>query len=236
MELFLSLSLFLICVFGTGKEATAQKFSKNLDHYIKTIVNGTDQIPAKRKVVLEQISAYVYQALKADKKANLLAICTHNSRRSQITQTWIATAALYYGIEGVQAFSGGTEATAFNKNAIAGLERAGFLVQKGPETNPQVHVSVGAQQPKWRMFSKKFTHEINPPSGFAGIMVCSDADKACPLVPGAAARFSLPFKDPRHFDNTSVQDAKYDETVKQIAQEMFLMMKYVRDKMALDKK
>jgi len=236
MKLFLSRSLFLLCVFGAGKKAVAQKFSKKLDNYIETIANNLDQVPAQRKVVLKQISAYVYKALKADKKANLLAICTHNSRRSQVTQAWIATAALYYDIEGVQAFSGGTEATAFNKNAIAGLERAGFLVQKSKGTNPQVQVSVGAQQPKWRLFSKKFTHKVNPPSGFAGIMVCSDADEACPIVPGAAERFSLPFEDPRHFDNTSVQDAKYDETVKKIAQEMFLMMKYVRDEMALDKK
>ncbi|OJJ21862.1 hypothetical protein BKI52_12190 [marine bacterium AO1-C] len=218
------------------KSASAQKFSKKLDHYIEGVVSSLNQVPAERKAVLEQIGTYVYNNLRVDKKANLLAICTHNSRRSQVTQTWIATAALYYGIEGVQAFSGGTEATAFNKNAIAGLERAGFSTQKGQGKNPKVQVSVGEKQPKWEMFSKKFVNKINPQSDFAGIMVCSDADKSCPIVPGAAKRFSLPFSDPRHFDGTPSQNVKYDETVKKIAQEMFLMMKYVRDKMALEEK
>lgn len=221
---------------GGTQIVSAQRFSNKLDDYVKTVVGSLDQVPAKRKMVLEQIGNYVYRSLKTGKKANLLAICTHNSRRSQITQTWIATAALYYGIKGVAAYSGGTEATAFNKNAIAGLSRAGFLVQSGKGSNPKVQVRAGEQQPKWALFSKKFTNTINPQSDFAGIMVCSDADKACPIVPGATKRFSLPFSDPRHYDNTSAQNSKYDETVKKIAQEMFLMMKYVRDKIMLDKK
>lgn len=235
MKLFLSFSLTITFIFfGTG-EVSAQKFSKKLDNYIQGITASMGQVSAERRATLKEIGDYVYTQLKANKKAQLLAICTHNSRRSQITQTWIATAALYYGVQGVEAYSGGTEATAFNKNAIAGLERAGFITKKGSGKNPQVMVAPSASLKAWKMFSKKFTNKQNPKSNFGGIMVCSQADKACPIVPGAAQRFSLPFNDPRHFDNTPKQNAKYDETVRLIAQEMFLMMKYVRDKVVLKK-
>ena len=235
MKLFLSFSLTITFIFWGTNEASAQKFSKKLDNYIKGITANLGQVSAERRATLKKIGDYVYTELKANKKAQLLAICTHNSRRSQIAQTWIATAALYYGIQGVEAYSGGTEATAFNKNAIAGLKRAGFFTVIGAGKNPKVMVATSSNAEAWTMFSKKFTNWRNPQSNFGGIMVCSDADKACPVVPGAAQRFSLPFNDPRHFDNTSAQNAKYDETVKKIAQEMFLMMKYVRDKVVLKK-
>lgn len=83
------------------------------------------------------------------------------------------------------------------------------------------------------MYSKKYTDSQNPQSDFGAIMVCSDADKSCPLVEGADARFSLPYDDPRYYDNSPSQELKYDETVREIAREMFYLVDQVKNKMIL---
>ncbi|NJO89788.1 MAG: hypothetical protein HC831_13200 [Chloroflexia bacterium] len=62
------------------------------------------------------------------------------------------------------------------------------------------------------------------------VMVCSDADKSCPVVPGADARFSLPFKDPRYSDDSPSEKQTYDKTVNLIGREMFYIMNYVKEK------
>ncbi len=110
---------------------------------------------------------------------------------------------------------------------MAALERAGFNatgVQSGD--NPVYTLSNGSAS--YIMYSKKYTDRQNPQKDFGAIMVCSDADKSCPIVQGAEARFSLPFEDPRYYDNTPSQDTKYDETVRLIAREMFYLVDYVK--------
>ena len=74
------------------------------------------------------------------------------------------------------------------------------------------------------MFSKKYDHSQNPQNAFAAIMVCSNADEACPFIPGADARFSLPFQDPKQHDNTPQEGRQYDERCRQIAREMLYTM------------
>jgi hypothetical protein len=58
-------------------------------------------------------------------------------------------------------------------------------------------------------------------------MVCAEADKACPFVEGADLRIGLPYQDPKEFDNSPLEDTKYDERCKQIATEMFFVMDIV---------
>ena len=62
---------------------------------------------------------------------------------------------------------------------------------------------------------------------FAALMVCADADEACPFVPGADARFAIPFEDPKAFDGTDLEAAMYDERCRQIATELFFVFEYV---------
>ena len=52
------------------------------------------------------------------------------------------------------------------------------------------------------------------------VMTCSDADEACPVVFGAEDRFSVPYNDPKEFDNTEFEEVNYDERCRQIAREM----------------
>ncbi|MDX2190422.1 MAG: protein-tyrosine-phosphatase [Bacteroidota bacterium] len=169
---------------------------------------------------MAKISQYVAAKIKAGEKAELIYICTHNSRRSHFGQIWARTAAVYYGFKEVTTYSGGTEATAFNPNAIKATQRAGFEVQKAAEVpNPHYTVVYSPDEQGVLCFSKTYDDPSNPQSGFCAVMTCSEADGNCPFIPGAALRVSTPYDDPKAFDNTNLQDAKYDERCKQIATE-----------------
>ncbi len=59
-------------------------------------------------------------------------------------------------------------------------------------------------------------------------MVCSDAHETCPVVRGAAARFAIPYEDPKAFDGTKRESRAYDERCRQIAREMLYVFSRVR--------
>jgi len=205
-------------------------FYSDLDSYLRDIKTEFIEIPESRIKLLQQLGDYVIPALNGDKQAKLVFICTHNSRRSQFGQLWALTAARFYGIQSIRTFSGGTESTAFNACAVAAIVRAGFQVEKekGNIDNPRYKISSRKIPEEVILFSKKFDDKANPDNGFCAIMVCSDADEACPVVPGAENRISMPYDDPKAYDDTDQEQAKYDERCRQIAREMFYTFKYVR--------
>jgi protein-tyrosine-phosphatase len=203
--------------------------NKGLEQYLEGIETEFEHISGERKEALHRIADYLEAS--AGKETSLVFICTHNSRRSQFGQIWAETAARYYGFENIRTYSGGTESTAFNPRAVAALERAGFSADKnGPEENPVYRLSAGKDIPATDMFSKKYGHESNPAVDFCAIMVCSDADEACPFVPGAAERISLPYDDPKAFDGTDQESRKYDERCREMARDLFYVFHRVTRK------
>ncbi len=202
--------------------------SPELQTYIDESVKAFENIPGERKEHLHKAAAYV-QARAADgRESQLTFICTHNSRRSHLSQIWAQTAAEYYGIPGVRTFSGGTEATAFNPRAVAALERAGFIVEKtSGDINSVYHVRWHVQGPVMEAFSKVYSQEPNPNTGYCAVMTCSRADAACPMVFGAEERISITYEDPQEFDGTDREEAAYDERCRQICTEMFYLFSQV---------
>ncbi|MBC8754126.1 hypothetical protein H2O64_05550 [Kordia sp. YSTF-M3] len=165
------------------------------------------------------------------KTPKLIVICTHNSRRSHLGQLWLAAAADYYKLPAMETFSGGTEATAFNPNAVAAMQRIGFKIFALIEAENSVYaVQWKEDQPSYHAFSKRFENAQNPTEEFAAIMVCTEADQGCPFVPGTDFRIALPFEDPKAFDGTLQEAAKYDERCEQIGTEML----YVLSKVSID--
>ena len=160
--------------------------------------------------------------LKVSSSPKLHFICTHNSRRSHLSQIWAQTLAHHFGFE-VETFSGGTEATAFNPNAVAAIERAGFLVDKEGDTNPRYSVSFSDEVEPMQCFSKKYDEAPNPTAEFAAMMTCSEADAECPIVFGADKKIKLFYRDPKLADGTPEEAATYDERCKQIATEMYFV-------------
>lgn len=185
----------------------------------EALINNFKEIPAERKELLEKIAAYISGKITSNEAINLVYVCTHNSRRSHLGQVWAAVAAAYNKIDNVHTFSGGTEATAFNPNAIKAITAAGFTVKKTTETNNPVYEVYFAEDKYTTCFSKVYNHEINPSKNFAAIMTCSDAEDNCPFIPGCDLRIGTTYNDPKAFDNTLLQDEKYTERSNQIALE-----------------
>ncbi|KPL12399.1 MAG: hypothetical protein AMS23_01845 [Bacteroides sp. SM1_62] len=208
-------------------------FYTDLGNYLQDIESEFTEIPDTRIETLRELGNYVISSLKDDTQVQLVFICTHNSRRSQFGQLLALTAAQFYGIQNISTFSGGIASTAFNPRAVAAVKRAGFQVEKGVgrDDNPQYMITSGKNFPGIAMFSKKYDDDANPEDNFCAIMVCADADEACPVVPGAEDRLSMPYDDPKAFDDTGQEMAKYDERCRQIAREMFYVFYYVKTSM-----
>ena len=190
---------------------------------IKNLCNQLSQqfesISNDRKVLLEKISGYIQQKKDAKSPIQLIYVCTHNSRRSHFGQIWAVVAAEYFGVNEVSTFSGGTEATAFNPNAIQALRGLGFEITEMDTTlNPKYEVDFGGSKPIV-CFSKVYDDASNPSSNFAAIMTCGDAEENCPFIPGVELRIGTTYEDPKSFDGTDFQDEKYIERALQIGLE-----------------
>lgn len=200
------------------------KLYPELEKYVQQRAGEFDRIPEERKARLQEIATYVKDQNKAEQSARLVFICTHNSRRSHMSQIWAATAAGYYGIDKVETYSGGTEATAFNPRAVSALQRAGLKIEKGPDgKNPRYEVKFRETGKVLDCFSKIYGDPTNPQEDFCAVMTCSQADKVCPTVQGCSLRVALPFDDPKVADDTAEESAKYDERCAQISREMLYL-------------
>ena len=197
---------------------------------IQNFVNKLElsKIPAERKELLQNLSRYIKKKMKTGGDVRLNFICTHNSRRSQLSQVWAQTAAFYYGINEVKAFSGGTETTAFHPNAIRTLEAIGFsIAKKEKESNPVYFILCSPDADPLPCFSKLYNDPINCLAPFAAVMTCSNAETNCPYIPEAEARFSVKYEDPKVADGTPQEEQTYAERNRQIATEMFYLFSLI---------
>lgn len=190
---------------------------------LKTIESlSVDTISEERKVVLKPLTDYIKDKIKACETIRLNFICTHNSRRSHLSQIWAQTMAYHFGIKNVFCYSGGTEATAMFPKVAETLKGQGFGIQRlSEDENPVYAVKYAQNEVPVICFSKKYDNEFNPKNEFAAIMTCNNADEGCPLVVGAEVRFAVKYDDPKSSDNTPEQDKIYAERSLQIATEMF---------------
>lgn len=198
-----------------------------LRRYVMEMEAEFNQIPQERKDILVKLADYLQQRKEKGEAIALNFICTHNSRRSHISQIWAAAAAAYYGVE-LTTFSGGTEATAFNPRAVAAMERAGFQIEKPGGENPKYQVAFSGEHEPMVCFSKTFDDPVNPKSNFAAIMTCSHADANCPFIPGASFRLSVTYEDPKESDDSPRETEVYDERVLEIGREIFYAMSLVQ--------
>src|SRR3954465_3659994 len=182
MKAILNLGVIAICCVSCSTtrppESRAQLLPA-LRPYVNEVANELGMVSAERKVVLDQIVSKVVTQLDARKPANLAFICTHNSRRSHMSQIWAQTAAYYYGLQ-IHAFSGGTETTACNCRTIAAMRRVGFDIEDATTgENPIYLVRYARDRPPIRAYSKLYNAGSNPKRDFIALMTCSVADKSC---------------------------------------------------------
>ncbi|TGK05204.1 hypothetical protein EHQ53_16295 [Leptospira langatensis] len=187
-------------------------------------------IDQDRKRILLQFSESMKSSLAMNNLSEMVFVCTHNSRRSQIAQLLMLASAEYLGVSGIGAYSGGTEVTALHHNSAIALEQIGFKVdvEGTKEPNPKYWISYKSKMIPVTAYSKLYSGAVTSKRKFIAVMVCSSADEACPFVPGAFARISLPYSDPKEFDSSADPIQEYIRTCEEIGREMLFALSNVK--------
>lgn len=188
-----------------------------------------ENISAERRIILQPLIDFIQIKVSNQEEVRLNFICTHNSRRSHLSQVWAQTAASYFNLSNVFCYSGGTEATALFPVAAQTLANTGFKVNTLSEgKNPVYSIKYTDNEHPIIGFSKTYDDAFNPQAEFAAILTCSSADNGCPFIAGAEKRIPITFEDPKAFDDTPQQAEKYQERSMQIATELFYVFSQIK--------
>ena len=181
-----------------------------------------------RKAKLVKLAQVIKRNHEQQNIVKITFICTHNSRRSQFSQVWAYVSSLYFKLDFIKPFSGGTEIDTVNLNAINSLINSGLKIEKAYKDKTIYLLKSFKKDKGINLYSKAYNSKLNPSKHFIAIMTCSDADQMCPEIKGADKKISLPYSDPRVADNTGLEEEVYNQTCSIIAKEMFYLMKQVK--------
>ena len=190
---------------------------------------STENISEERKAILQPLIEFIIFKVLNNEEIRLNFICTHNSRRSHLSQIWAQTMAQHFGVKNVFCYSGGTEATAMFPKVAETLINQGFEILKLSETeNPVYAVKFDENEHSIVRKNKKYDHDFNPKSVFAAILTCDSADENCPIVYGAEARFPIKYEDPKKSDGTPEMNETYFNRSLEIATEMKFVFENIK--------
>ena len=116
---------------------------------IEALINSlaVTKISDKRQEALQGLIDFIQEKINTGRTINLNFICTHNSRRSHLSQVWAQTMAAYFNVNNVYCYSGGTEATALFPMAVKTLMNAGFKIATLAESrNPVYSIKYGENE------------------------------------------------------------------------------------------
>jgi len=198
---------------------------------INNIISTLDvnSLSNERKEIVQPLLDYIQEKVTKNKEVRLNFICTHNSRRSHLSQVWAQTMAYHFGIDNVFCYSAGTESTALFPMVVETFQETGFkIITIAEGNNPIYSIKYAQNEHPIIGFSKTLDNEFNPKSEFAAIMTCSQADEGCPYIAGAEKRIPITYEDPKKFDNTPQQASKYNERSMQIATELFYVFSQIK--------
>ncbi len=216
--------------------------------YADLLTTSLDMIDEKHREGAAEFADWLAANYEPGKPLHVTVICTGNSRRSFLGATTGNIAAAYCGMPEVRFHSGGTAPSACNKRTVATLKEIGVGVEptgkEGPRgepktANPCYRIAWGsagrlADEPAMEVveFSKNYADPANPQESFAALLVCGEADEACPTVRGAAVRISMPYLDPKLYDDSPFEAAKYAERRDDIGRMMLASFLQARNKRA----
>ena len=172
---------------------------------IEDLINklNTETISKERKETLLPLIEFIQTKVNAKQEIRINFICTHNSRRSHLSQVWAKTLAFHFNINNVFCYSSGTKSTALFQIAAETLQNSGFQIKIISEgNNPIYSIKYVDNEHPIIGFSKKIDDDFNPKSEFVAIMTCSQADGDCPFIVGAEKRIPITYVDPKAFDDT----------------------------------
>lgn len=206
--------------------ASRKRLLPHVASHLDSLATLFDLIDEPHRAAGELLAAWIAEHYRPGEPLGVVVVCTGNSRRSILGSTMGNVAAVYCGMPEVRFYSGGTAPTAFNPRTVATLKEIGVEIESTGEeakrgepkiANPIYRVRWGRgeseTEPAFEAveFSKLFSDASNPKKGFAALMVCSEADAGCPFVPGSSLRVSMPYLDPKLFDDSPDEAEKYRE-------------------------
>lgn len=202
------------------------------------LTTSFDRIDKVHLAAGEKLADWIVANYQPGKPLPMIFVCTGNTRRSMLGATLANIAADYWGLSEIRCQSGGTAPSAVNRRTVATLQAIGVEIEptgeevnrglEGP-ANPVYRVRWGlpaAGKPAMETleFSKHYSDPDNPQTGFAALMVCSEADAECPAVHGASIRIPMPYLDPKLYDGSDYESAKYAERRDDLGRLMLAVM------------
>ena len=187
--------------------SSLDKYIDNLDEVILR-----DYQKSRVKKISQELSGVINSCNK------IVFMCTHNSRRSQLSEVWANILSNRLNLK-LSFFSAGTEKTKVYKEVIETLCRVGVDINKEGKLNLTSNTI--------NIYSKTLD-EIKEDK-FIGIMNCSDAEKHCPLDPRSKKNIKLFYDDPKKYDRTTKESDEYDRTCRLIASELNAIFKLLVD-------
>lgn len=219
--------------------ASRQALNPALLAHAEALTTGFDRIDPVHREAGAQLVDWIVKHHQPGQPLHVTVVCTGNSRRSILGATMGNVAAAYYGLPEIRFHSGGTAPSAFNPRTVAALQAIGVEIEptgaeapRGePDTaNPIYRVRWG-QGLETTEFSKTYRDPANPQAGFAALLVCTEADAACPVVQGASARIKMPYLDPKLYDGSPFEAAKYAERRDDLGRFMLSVLMQVRNRL-----
>lgn len=204
---------------------TRRRLVRAVAAHLDLLTTSFDRIDAAHLAAAEKLADWMVANYERGKPLPLIFVCTGNTRRSVLGATMANVAAAYWGLPEIHGYSGGTEPSAVNPRTIHALESIGIAMESTGDDaergtdgspNPKYLIRWGRDDnaaPAMRTieFSKHYGDEVNPHSGFAALMVCAEADAECRFVKGASRRISMPYLDPKSYDESQYETLKYAE-------------------------
>tara|TARA_Y100000385_G_C12818907_1_gene519498 strand:- start:311 stop:757 length:447 start_codon:yes stop_codon:yes gene_type:complete len=145
-----------------------------------------------------------------------------------MAQVWAQCIADDLNLDFLICHSAGTEKSIFHTNAIEALVNRGFVFEKESTPSSQGYgVSWKRGGSSMLCFSKTLADASLPKEDFIAVTTCDDADRECPLIPGATHRISLPFVDPKGSDFSANTHQIYSEKSDEIANQIFYVLSHL---------
>jgi hypothetical protein len=229
----------------SDRPASRDRLDPRVRAHAEWLTTSYDLIDEPHRQAGAKLVEWLVSNHRTGEPLHVTVICTGNSRRSMLGAVLGNIASAYHGLPEIRFHSGGTAPSAFNRRTIATLQAIGVDIEptgseapRGePDTpNPIHRVRWGSSRPgepplEMTEFSKTYQDPANPSTGFAALLVCGEADAACPAVIGASVRISMPYLDPKLFDDSPYEAQKYAERRDDIGRLMLSVLSQVRNRL-----
>ncbi len=213
----------------------------SITKHLKSISMDGKSIDTIHEKAQKELAKVIAEQYQPGKELSIILVCTGNSRRSMMGAAMGNASAAYHGLGDLRFYSGGTESSAFNSRSIRALKEIGFQIETngekakpGPKGDDNFCYQVSWENnQRWNCveYSKHYSDPKNPQKDFIALMVCDEADGACPEVLGAKKRIALPFSDPKAFDGKPEEAAKYSERRDDIGRFMLSTLALAREQL-----